>query len=157
MGGFVLGNCFSKRMKVLRYKVSKAGQSLTSQHYHSVYGSSSAVFKLLELFFIQKALGQRDQKGNGFKHCSCCVPIVCCECKAQQQHLKGRSSDAPFWLTKLFTSLHLMRHFYFPLTLNVTFLSLLQRNHVMLLVIFCISAQRLLQNSFFFSVFQCCW
>lgn len=72
------------------------------QHHHIVYGSSSTVFKLLELFFIQKALGQREQKGNGLKHCSCCVLIVCCECKAQQQYLKGRSSDAPFWLTKLF-------------------------------------------------------
>lgn len=51
--------------------------------------------------FIQKALGQREQKGNGLKRCSCCVPIVCRECKAQQPYLKGRSSDAQFWHTKL--------------------------------------------------------
>lgn len=55
----------------------------------------------LNYCFIQKALGQREQKGNGLKCCSCCVPIVCRECKAQQPYLKGRSSDAQFRHTKL--------------------------------------------------------
>lgn len=55
-----------------------------------------------------------------------------------------------FGTNSLFTSLHLMRHFYFPLTLKLTFRSPLQRNHVMLLVSFCISGQRRLQSCIFF-------
>lgn len=55
----------------------------------------------LNSFSSRRHLAKESKREKGLKHCSCCVPIVCCECKAQQQYLKGSSSEAPFWLTKL--------------------------------------------------------
>lgn len=134
---------------------------MTCQHHHVVYESSSAVFQVLELFFIQKALGQREQKGNGLKHCSCCVPIVCCECKAQQQYLKGRFSDAPFWLTKrvykpasheaFLFSTHSQSYLSFPVAKKPC-------NAISNLLHF--SSETASELHFFFHrvcVFQCCW
>lgn len=108
--------------------------------------------------FIQKALGQREQKGNGLKRCSCCVPIVCRECKAQQRYLKGRSSDAQFWHTKLvykpasheafLFSAHSQSYLSFPVAKKPC-------NAISKLLHFRTETASELQ--FFLCVYQCCW
>lgn len=126
LGGFRI--CFSKMMNLMEYKVSNKWPDYIITLFMEVPPSIWTV----RTVFHPEGTWPKGAKGNWLKT-SCCVPIVHGKCKAQQQYLKGRSSDRHFGTQCLFTSQYLMRHFYFPLTLKVTFFSLMQRNHVMLL------------------------